>query len=129
MLCLHSFKYVFRIGTVVLRSSIRLLCWISISATTANRTNDLKETWGKRCDVLVFKKTESGMKMLYDSTSQHSFTRNYQYLRIVKETWKQIYDYHTDDADWFLATVDDTYINFFNYLFRKLMRYLSPTDM
>lgn len=89
----------------------RLFCWIS-SSTNKNRIELIENTWGKRCDILLFKEAVGGycwrnffFLFLYPSVNILNVIILIE--RETKEGWKNIHDRHVRNADWFLKTADD----------------------
>ena len=103
----------------------RILCWVPTSPTNlAERAKSVKDTWGKRCDMLLFfsSKADSsfpaiglnvgeGRKRLFDKT---------------RASLRYIYQRHINDADWFLKADDDTYVIMENL--RYFLSKLNPSD-
>ena len=87
----------------------RILCWIMTSPTNLHvKGKAVKETWGKRCDILLFMSSEAdpdfpaigldvgeGRGKLWDKT---------------RAAFKYVYKHHLHDADWFVKADDDTYM-------------------
>ena len=87
----------------------RILCWIMTSPTNLHvKGKAVKETWGKRCDILLFMSSETdpdfpavgldvgeGRDKLWDKT---------------RAAFKYVYKHHLHDADWFVKADDDTYM-------------------
>ena len=87
----------------------RILCWIMTSPTNLHvKGKAVKETWGKRCDILLFMSSEAdpnfpavgldvgeGRDKLWDKT---------------RAAFEYVYKYHLHDADWFVKADDDTYM-------------------
>lgn len=81
VVCFHSFIQTCLIASTAVGHLPRLLCWVNGSG---NRTDLIQETWGRRCDVLIFTSSRSA------------------------ESWKDVHDKHLNEADWFFKTSDDT---------------------
>jgi len=87
----------------------RILCWIMTSPTNLPvKGKAIKETWGKRCDILLFMSSktdpdfpavgldvEEGRSKLWDKT---------------RAAFKYVYEHHFHDAEWFVKADDDTYM-------------------
>ena len=100
----------------------RILCWIMTTpANIPKRAKSVKDTWGKRCDILLFfsskedpnfpaigLKVEEGPAKLFDKT---------------RASLEYIYNHHLNDADWFFKADDDTYA-----IIENLRSYLSKLN-
>lgn len=85
---------------------VRLLCWIMTTpANHKTKAIHIKNTWGKRCNKLLFMSTsidleletialpvKEGRETLWDKT---------------KNAFQYVYKHHYDDADWFMKADDD----------------------
>ncbi len=92
-----------------LSKTVTVLCWVMTNRDNLRtRGKSIKETWGKRCNKLIFFTTEKdyefpvvALKLRNGKTDAWSKTR---------EAWKYIYNHHRNDADWFLAVDDETFV-------------------
>lgn len=87
-------------------NEVRLLCWVMTTpANHKTRAVHIRNTWGKRCNKLLFMSTsvdvelgsvalpvKEGRDPLWDKT---------------KNAFQYVYNHHFDDADWFLKADDD----------------------
>jgi glycoprotein-N-acetylgalactosamine 3-beta-galactosyltransferase len=77
----------------------------------ATRAQAVNDTWGKRCDTLLFVSTTSNI-----STNLRTVTFDLgkeSRMILTNKTmlaFEYIYKNHFDDADWFLKADDDTYV-------------------
>lgn len=89
-----------------LYNEVRILCWV-LTNPKSHRTKAIyvKQTWGSRCNKLLFMSTETDMELgtvalpvkegratLWDKT---------------KSALQYIYKNHFNDAEWFLKADDD----------------------
>ena len=100
----------------------RILCWIMTTPDNIpKRAKSVKDTWGKRCDILLFFSSkedpnfpaiglnvEEGPAKLFDKT---------------RASLEYIYNHHLNDADWFFKADDDTYA-----IIENLRSYLSKLN-
>ncbi|XP_077977205.1 glycoprotein-N-acetylgalactosamine 3-beta-galactosyltransferase 1-like [Glandiceps talaboti] len=108
-------------------ASVRILCFVTTSPKTApTRLQAVKDTWSKRCDKMLFFSSVNDSKQ---SIIGLTVTEGYQQLwGKTKAAFMYIYQYHLDDADWFLKADDDTYVVLDN-LRLMLEQYKSPTPV
>ena len=100
----------------------RILCWkMTTPDNIPKRAKLVKDTWGKRCDILLFFSSkedpnfpaialnvEEGPAKLFDK---------------ARASLEYIYNHHNNDADWFLKADDDTYA-----IIENLRSYLSKLN-
>ncbi|XP_059084622.1 glycoprotein-N-acetylgalactosamine 3-beta-galactosyltransferase 1-like isoform X2 [Tigriopus californicus] len=88
---------------------VRVLCWIMIQPQNhKTMAMDIKATWGRRCNKLIFISSENdsflpsiGLPVLEDWNNTWTNT---------KKVFKHVYENHIDEAEWFLKADDDSYI-------------------
>lgn len=93
-----------------LYAEVRILCWILTTPKNhEKRAVHVKNTWGKRCNKLLFMSTEHDKSIdsiaLNVSVDSPSTTWGK-----TKRAFQYIYQHHRTDADWFLKAEDDTYV-------------------
>ncbi|XP_032790510.2 glycoprotein-N-acetylgalactosamine 3-beta-galactosyltransferase 1-like [Daphnia magna] len=92
---------------------IQLLCWVSstFSLSISHAENVIRETWGKRCDKLLFVYTNDTNNGKEERLSE---TDNAGIIRIVGRTTSEVlqhlYDHHLNDSHWFLKADENTYV-------------------
>ncbi|XP_046362295.2 glycoprotein-N-acetylgalactosamine 3-beta-galactosyltransferase 1-like [Haliotis rufescens] len=102
--------------------SVRLLCWVmTMPSNFKKKARYVRETWGKRCDVLLFfssveNKALSVIGLNVSEGRSHLTDKTYHAFRYV-------YKHYFNQADWFLKADDDTYVIVDNLKF-----YLSKFD-
>lgn len=88
---------------------VRVLCWVMTSPKTLYaKGRPVKETWGKRCDKLLFmssKEDKSFPAVGLDVPEGHE-----KLWYKTRAAWQYVFDHHMNDAEWFLKADDDTYV-------------------
>ena len=103
----------------------RILCWIPTSLTNlAARAKSVKDTWGKRCNMLLFftLKADSSFPAIGLNVEEG----NDRLFNKASASLRYIYQCHINDADWFLKADDDTYVIMENL--RYFLSKLNPSD-
>lgn len=88
-------------------NEVRILCMVFTHPENhKTKVPHIKNTWGKRCNKLIFMSTKT------DTTIPEIVALNHENGR--KNLWKKtrlaleyVYKNHIDDADWFLRADDD----------------------
>ncbi|KAI2809785.1 hypothetical protein RDWZM_003040 [Blomia tropicalis] len=92
-----------------LASKIRILCWVMTNPKNhKQKAKHVKETWGKRCNVLLFisslaDPTLPAIKLDVDEGRNHLWAK-------TVGGFNYSYHHHFDEADWFMKADDDTYV-------------------
>ncbi|XP_071051932.1 glycoprotein-N-acetylgalactosamine 3-beta-galactosyltransferase 1-like isoform X2 [Onthophagus taurus] len=97
-----------------LKRKVRILCWVMTKPTNhEKRARHVKNTWGKRYSDLpaIGLPVQEGRNKLWGKT---------------KEAFYYIYQFHFNEADWFLKADDDTYVVLENL--RYMLYPYKPTD-
>ena len=92
-----------------LRDEVRILCWVlTYPLNHRNKAVAVKETWGKRCNKLVFISTrpDDNLDVLLVNVTED---RAYLWGK-TKEGLRKVYESYGNDYDWFLKADDDTWI-------------------
>lgn len=91
-----------------LYNETRVLCWVLTSpANHAKKAIHVKNTWGARCNRILFMSSESDKELGSVKLPVKEGRGNLWHK--TREALKYIYDHHFDEADWFLKADDDTY--------------------
>jgi len=87
----------------------RILCWIMTSpAYLSDRAKSVKETWGKRCDILLFMSGKADPNFpVIKLDVEEGFEKLWYKTRAALD---YIYQHHLNDAEWFVKADDDTYM-------------------
>ncbi|XP_071051380.1 glycoprotein-N-acetylgalactosamine 3-beta-galactosyltransferase 1-like [Onthophagus taurus] len=106
-----------------LKNQMKILCWVMTCPQNHYlKAFHVKQTWGKRCDVLLFmssKKDESlpAIGLEVKEGREHLWEKS-------REAFKYLYKYYLNDIDWFIKADDDTYVIIENL--RLLLRQYDP---
>jgi len=91
-----------------LYKEVRILCWILTSPKTIKvKGQAVKDTWGKRCNKLIFMSSEDDPS--YPSVNLGVPEGRENLWGKTKAAFRYVYRNHLNDADWFLKADDDTF--------------------
>lgn len=88
-------------------NTTRVLCWIMTQPDYhQSRAIHIRNTWGRRCNTLLFMSSQAdetlpSIALPVEEGPDHLWNK-------TRLALKYIYDYHLNDADWFLKADDDT---------------------
>ena len=103
----------------------RILCWIPTSPTNlAARAKSVKDTWGKRCDMLLFFSSKADSS--FPAIGLNVGEGRKRLFNKTRASLRYIYQHHINDADWFLKADDDTYVIMENL--RYFLSKLNPSN-
>jgi glycoprotein-N-acetylgalactosamine 3-beta-galactosyltransferase len=92
---------------VELTRDIRVLCWVlTMPENHKKKAIHVKNTWGKRCNKLIFMSTSADSDLNTISLPVKE-TRASLWDK-TRFAFQYIYNYHFDEADWFLKADDDS---------------------
>lgn len=91
---------------------VRVLCWVMTSPDNhKTRATLVQETWGKRCDKLLFVSEREDKSLTNLTFLEVSVEHGREHLTAkTMSAFDHIYEKHIDEADWFIKADDDTYI-------------------
>ncbi|RUS72822.1 hypothetical protein EGW08_019415, partial [Elysia chlorotica] len=90
-------------------SPIRILVFVmTTSANLQTKALAVKDTWGKRCDVLLFFSSESNKTFPAIGLGTPEGRRHLTAKTMA--AFRYVYEYHFNDADWFMKADDDTFL-------------------
>ena len=105
----------------------RILCWVLTSPSKTLRAKLIQETWGKRCDKLLFMSSASSALPDDDLPTVVLPITNDTYDNLwvkTQEALRYLYEHHLDDADWFYKADEDTFVVMENM--RRLVSSYDP---
>lgn len=109
-----------------LAKKIRVLCWTFTSQDRLqSHARAVKETWGKRCTVLIFMSNEDDKEFGAINLASQGTVMNSVWGR-TRAAWKYIHKNHLEDADWFLKANEDSYVIMENL--RLFLSFHNPAD-
>lgn len=97
------------VSTIDLYDEVKILCWVlTYPLNHRTKATAVKDTWGKRCNKLVFISTfpDDNLDVLIVNVTEE---RRYLWGK-TKQGLQQIYENYGNDFDWFLKADDDTWI-------------------
>lgn len=90
-----------------LEKEVRILCWImTCPENHKSKARHVQETWGKRCNKLIFISSEYDEKL--GSISFNVSEERMQLWDKTKQAFEYIYNNYKDKYDWVLKADDDT---------------------
>ena len=86
---------------------VRVLCWVMTNpANHKTKAIHVKNTWGKRCNKLLFMSSETDLELGAVALPVNEGRDNL--WDKTKSAFQYVYQNHYDDADWFLKADDDS---------------------
>jgi len=93
-----------------LATTVRILCWVmTMPNNIATKAKAVQDTWGKRCNILLFMSSKNDTKMTNVIGLDVPEGRENLTLKTTA-AFKYVYENHYDDADWFIKADDDTFV-------------------
>ncbi len=91
---------------------VKLFCAVYTITDNTNNTNVIGETWGKKCDGMLYASDVSNAEtghMHLPSASRHGFKYS-SLIQRMRTIFAYLYDNFLDDYDFFHFSGDDTYL-------------------
>ncbi|KAL7041675.1 hypothetical protein ACKWTF_000849 [Chironomus riparius] len=110
-----------------LTRDVRVLCWVlTMPENHKKKAIHVKNTWGKRCTKLLFMSTTADSNLnTIGLPVQETRSSLWDKTRFALQ---YVYNYHFDEADWFLKADDDSYFIMENVRY-MLSQYHSKTSL
>eukprot|EP00794_Sanderia_malayensis_P018857 gene18857-20757_t len=90
-----------------LEKKVRVLCWVMTSPERLQtKGKAVKETWGKRCNKILFMSTANDAE--FPAISLHLDRRDS--WSKTRAAWQYVYENHLNEADWFMKADDETFV-------------------
>lgn len=91
-------------------AEVTVLCMVMTSPETHYRTEHIRATWGKRCNVLLLFSRSVDNETVPTVVLPVAAGDNYEWRR-TKQAFKYVHDNHyLDEVDWVLKTDDETFV-------------------
>lgn len=91
-------------------AEVTVLCMVMTSPETHYKTEHVRATWGKRCNVLLFFSSSVDNATVPIVVLPVAAGENYEWRR-TRQAFKYVHDKHyLDEVDWVLKTDDETYV-------------------
>jgi len=89
---------------------IRVLCWIMTAPENHwTKAIHVKNTWGKRCDTLLFVSSKNDTKLPAVAVIDGKEGRQFLWHK-TQAAHKLMYEKYLDEADWFMRADDNSYV-------------------
>ena len=88
---------------------VRVLCWIMTSPKSHKKAAVVRDTWGRRCNILVFMSSEVDPSLPSVKVNLTHDSRDTLWGK-TKQAFRYVYEHYRDQADWFMKADDDTYV-------------------
>ena len=93
-----------------LHENVRVLCWVlTMPENHKTKAIHIKNTWGKRCNKLLFMSTSADPEINSIALPLNKEDRSILWDK-TRFALQYIFNYHYNDADWFLKADDDSYV-------------------
>ena len=103
----------------------RILCWIMTNpANMPGRAKSVKDTWGKRCDILLFMSSKADAN--FPAIGLDVQEGEEKLWHKTRASLEYVYEHHFYDAEWFVKADDDTYMIIENL--RYELSKLNPSE-
>ncbi|KAI9559032.1 hypothetical protein GHT06_015821 [Daphnia sinensis] len=92
-----------------LHDKVRILCWVMTNPSNhETKALAVKETWGPRCNVLLFMSSKNDTKL--PTVALPVGEGRDELWGKTREAFRYVWEHYHDKVDWFLKADDDTYV-------------------